>query len=368
MAFTHLRELVELADARGVKISRVMLDVEKEQSGATEQEIIEKMSHQFDVMEEAVRKGISEPVQSRSSVTGGDGFRMYEYVKSGQSFIDPGSLRAMAYALSVSEVNSAMGRIVATPTAGSAGILPGVLVSVLDSGRYSREDIVMSLMTAAAIGLVIANSASISGAAGGCQAEIGSATAMAAGALVELGGGTPTQVTHAVGLALKNSLGLVCDPVAGLVEIPCIVRNGLHSITALAAADMALAGVRSIIPPDEVVHAMYRIGNELPLTLRETGIGGLAGTPTGRAIREKVFGRTSTAGEAHHSHDHDGSGHHAVPDGMQQACRMPQADRNRLAAQAVGDVRGGTVAIGDVDQDGKQASGARPQQEGQKTV
>lgn len=293
MAFTHLRELVELAQSRGVQISRVMLDVEVEQSGATEQEIFDKMAYQFDIMEEAVRKGTNEPVQSRSGITGGDGHRMYEYVKKGQSFIDPSALSAMAYALSVSEVNSAMGRIVATPTAGSAGILPGVLVSVLDSGRYKREDIVMSLMTAAAIGLVIANSASISGAAGGCQAEVGSATAMAAGALVELADGTPEQVTHAVGLALKNSLGLVCDPVAGLVEIPCIVRNGLHSITALAAADMALAGVRSIIPPDEVIAAMYRIGNELPLSLRETGIGGLAGTPTGKAIRERVFGRVT---------------------------------------------------------------------------
>jgi L-serine dehydratase len=298
MAFAKLSELVELAEQKGVPISRVMLDVEIEQTGATEQEIIAKMSHQFDVMEEAVRKGISEPIQSRSGVTGGDGHRMYQYVTEGQSFIHPTSLRAMAYALSVSEVNSAMGRIVATPTAGSAGILPGVLVSILDSGRNAREDLIMSLMTAAAIGLVIANSASISGAAGGCQAEIGSATAMAAGALVELGGGTPQQVTHAVGLALKNSLGLVCDPVAGLVEIPCIVRNGLHSITALAAADMALAGVRSIIPPDEVVKAMYHIGNELPLSLRETGIGGLAGTPTGKAIREKVFGRASQGSES----------------------------------------------------------------------
>ena len=297
MAFTHLRELVELAESRGVKISRVMLDVEIEQSGVPEAEIVEKMSQQFDVMEAAVRKGTEEPVQARSGITGGDGHRMYNYVNAGRSFIHPTSLRAMAYALSVSEVNSAMGRIVATPTAGSAGILPGVLVSVLDSKQYAREDIIMSLMTAAAIGLVIANSASISGAAGGCQAEIGSATAMAAGALVELGGGTPEQVTHAVGLALKNSLGLVCDPVAGLVEIPCIVRNGLHSITALAAADMALAGVRSIIPPDEVVAAMYRIGNELPLSLRETGIGGLAGTPTGKAIRERVFGRAEKEGQ-----------------------------------------------------------------------
>lgn len=197
----------------------------------------------------------------------------------------------MAYALSVSEVNAGMGRIVATPTAGSAGILPSVLVYALESGRYSRDAIILSMMTTAALGLVIANSASISGAAGGCQAEIGSATAMAAGTLVEIGGGTPEQVGHAVGLALKNSLGLVCDPVGGLVEIPCIIRNGLHSMTALAAADMALAGVRSVIPLDEVVRVMHEVGTEMPASLRETGIGGLAGTPTGKALREQIFNK-----------------------------------------------------------------------------
>ena len=193
------------------------------------------------------------------------------------------------YALSVSEVNAAMGRIVATPTAGSAGILPAVLVHALDSGKFTKEQVTIAMFTASALGLVIANKASISGAAGGCQAEIGSATAMAAGTLVELAGGTPVQVGNAVGIALKNSLGLVCDPVAGLVEIPCIVRNGLHAITAQAAADMALAGVRSVIPPDEVIVVMHEVGQNMPESLRETGIGGLAGTPTGKKLREQVF-------------------------------------------------------------------------------
>ncbi|HPY19928.1 MAG TPA: L-serine ammonia-lyase, iron-sulfur-dependent, subunit alpha, partial [Polyangiaceae bacterium] len=199
-------------------------------------------------------------------------------------------LLTAAYALAVSEVNANMGRIVATPTAGSAGILPAVLVHALDSGRFSREQIVLSMFTASAIGLVIANRASISGAAGGCQAEVGSATAMAAGTLVELAGGTPQQVGNAVGIALKNSLGLVCDPVAGLVEIPCILRNGLHAIAAQAAADMALAGVVSLIPPDEVIHVMHEVGQHMPESLRETGIGGLAGTPTGQKLKEQVFG------------------------------------------------------------------------------
>jgi L-serine dehydratase len=290
MAFTHLHELIKLAEDRKTSIGRLMLEVEKEQSGRSESEILAQMERQFEVMEEAVRKGIKEPIKSRSGITGGDAYRVYEYINQGSTFIDPQTLRAMAYALSVSEVNAGMGRIVATPTAGSAGILPGVLVYALDTGRFSRDAIILSLMTAAALGLVIANSASISGAAGGCQAEVGSATAMAAGALVEIGGGTPEQVGHAVGLALKNSLGLVCDPVGGLVEVPCIIRNGLHAITALAAADMALAGVKSIIPPDEVIQVMYEIGKEMPESLRETGIGGLAGTPTGKALRKQIFG------------------------------------------------------------------------------
>ena len=207
---------------------------------------------------------------------------LYQYAQNENSFVNPSTLNAAANALAVSEVNAAMGRIVATPTAGSAGILPAVLVHALDSGRFTREQIVQSIFTASALGLVIANKASISGAAGGCQAEIGSATAMAAGTLVELAGGTPKQVGNAVGIALKNSLGLVCDPVAGLVEIPCILRNGLHAITAQAAADMALAGVASVIPPDEVIKVMHEVGQQMPESLRETGIGGLAGTPTGR--------------------------------------------------------------------------------------
>ncbi|MCF8567129.1 L-serine ammonia-lyase, iron-sulfur-dependent, subunit alpha [Alicyclobacillus tolerans] len=290
MSFTHLQELIQLAQQSQTTIAKVMLAVEVEQTGHSEQEIVERMSRQFDVMEEAVRKGVQSPIQSRTGLTGGDAYRVHEYVKQGSTFVAPQTLRAMAYALSVSEVNAGMGRIVATPTAGAAGILPGVLVYALDSGRFSRDAVVMAMFTAAALGLVIANSASIAGATGGCQAEVGSATAMAAGALVELAGGSPEQVGHAVGLTLKNSLGLVCDPVAGLVEIPCIVRNGLHAVTALAAADMALAGVKSIIPPDEVIQAMRDIGNELPVSLRETGIGGLAGTPTGKRLRRQVFG------------------------------------------------------------------------------
>lgn len=291
MAFTQLQELIKQAEEKKISISKLMLETEQENTGCSEAEILEKMEQQFSVMEDAVRKGIQQPIMSRSGMTGGDGYRVFQYSEQGNTFIHPQTLNTIAFALSVSEVNAGMGKIVATPTAGSAGVLPAVLVYALDTGRFSREKIVKSMMTSAAIGLVIANSASISGAAGGCQAEIGSATAMAAGTLVEIGGGTPKQVGHAVGLALKNSLGLVCDPIGGLVEVPCIIRNGLHAMTALAAADMALAGVKSIVPPDEVIEVMYQIGNEMPVSLRETGIGGLAGTPTGKELRRKIFGK-----------------------------------------------------------------------------
>src|SRR3954466_13996764 len=299
MSFTNLKELIELAEKEETTIAEVMIKVEIEQGGHSRSSILDKMTEQLEVMIDSVRKGTESPVMSRTGLTGGDGNRVYEYAQSGNSRVNPQTLLVLSYALSVSEVNAAMGRIVSTPTAGSAGILPAVLVHALDSGKYTKEQVVQSIFTASALGLVVANKASISGAAGGCQAEIGSATAMAAGTLVELAGGTPNQIGNAVGIALKNSLGLVCDPVAGLVEIPCIIRNGLHAITAQAAADMALAGVNSVIPPDEVVHVMHEVGQQMPESLRETGIGGLAGTPTGQKLKEQILGgKTSSSGPA----------------------------------------------------------------------
>jgi len=291
MSFSQIQELVSLAEERHCSMGDLMLEVEMEASGQRADEILERMSRQLDVMEQAVRKGTTESVVSKTGLTGGDGFRMQTYLNEGCTLLPGDALRPLAYALAVSEVNASMGRIVATPTAGAAGILPGVLMYMVDTHGTCRETLVRGLLTAAALGLVIANSASISGAVGGCQAEIGSATAMAAGTLVEMQGGSPRQVAHAVGIALKNSLGLVCDPVGGLVEIPCILRNGLHALTAIAAADMALAGIRSIIPPDEVIQVMHHIGQKMPSALRETGLGGLASTPTGQRLREQVFGR-----------------------------------------------------------------------------
>ena len=200
------------------------------------------------------------------------------------------SAKAATYALAANEANAAMGRICAAPTAGSSGVLPGVLFAIAEECSIAEDRLGLALVAAGSIGMVIASRASLSGAEGGCQAECGSAAAMAAGAAVDLLGGSPDQVGHAVALALKNLLGLVCDPVAGLVEVPCVKRNAGAAMIALLAAEMALAGIESAIPVDEVMDAMAEIGHALPETLRETGQGGLAGTPTGRAYKERIFG------------------------------------------------------------------------------
>jgi L-serine dehydratase len=290
MRFSTLAELAKLAMDEGKPISEIMLEDQQQETGVPRETIWQQMSEQFRVMEEAVQRGITEDIRSHSGITGGDAKKVFTYQQAGKSVLGDQAALAMAMALAVSEVNAAMGRIVATPTAGSCGILPGVLVSIGRVHQMPRERLVQVLFTAGAIGFVIANNASISGAGGGCQAEVGSATAMAAGAVVELFGGTPEQVIHSAGLALKNVLGLVCDPVAGLVEVPCIIRNGFAAVSALTAADMVLAGMKSVIPPDEVINAMYHVGRIMPVELRETALGGLADTPTARAIEKRLYG------------------------------------------------------------------------------
>lgn len=284
MRFATLKELAELCGKEGVSIARLMLAEQARETGEPESRIAERMREYYQVMKEAVRKGIAEAPRSRSGLAGGDARRVRDYVAAGDAALGAYPGLAMAYALAVSEVNASMGRIIATPTAGSCGIIPGVFVSSQERFGWTDDRMVDGLLCAGAIGYVIANNSFISGAEGGCQAEIGSAIAMAAGALTELRGGTPDQAVQAVGLALKNAIGLVCDPVAGLVEIPCIVRNGFGAVTALAAADMALAGMRSVIPSDEVIGVMLEVGSFMPEAYRETARGGLARTPTGQNI------------------------------------------------------------------------------------
>ncbi|MFJ7677700.1 L-serine ammonia-lyase, iron-sulfur-dependent, subunit alpha [Peribacillus sp. NPDC097198] len=287
--FRNVAELVELAEAKQVKISTLMIEQEMEVSGKTRDQIIHRMGVNLDVMEQAVEKGL-QGVRSVSGLTGGDAVLLQNYIKTGNSLSGELLLDAVSKAVATNEVNAAMGTICATPTAGSAGVVPGTLFALQNKLKPNREQKIEFLFTAGAFGFVVANNASISGAAGGCQAEVGSASGMAAAAIVEMAGGTPSQSAHAMAITLKNMLGLVCDPVAGLVEVPCVKRNAMGAANAMVAADMALAGITSRIPCDEVIDAMYKIGQAMPSALRETAQGGLAATPTGRKLEAKIFG------------------------------------------------------------------------------
>ncbi|RKN85201.1 L-serine ammonia-lyase, iron-sulfur-dependent, subunit alpha [Paenibacillus ginsengarvi] len=289
MRFRTLEQLVLLCEQEQKSLGRLMLEEQAKESGKDEREEFAKMAAYYDIMKEAVRKGLTEDTTSRSGLTGRDAQRVASYMEANETAVGPIAAEAMANALAVSEVNASMGRIIATPTAGSCGIIPGVFVSSQKRFGWDDEKMTYALFAAGAIGYVIANNSFVSGAEGGCQAEVGSAIGMAAGAMTELRGGTPSQVAHAVGLALKNTLGLICDPVGGLVEIPCIVRNGFGAVNALAAADMALAGVRSVIPSDEVIQVMLEVGTSMPEKHRETAKGGLAQTPTGKKIMDQLY-------------------------------------------------------------------------------
>jgi L-serine dehydratase len=226
--------------------------------------------------------------RSRSGLVGGDGGRMAQYAQTPDPLCGPYLTEVMAGALRMGECNACMKRIVAAPTAGACGVLPAVLLPYRRLFDLPRERLVEALYVAAGFGMIIAHRATISGAEGGCQAEVGSAAAMAAPALVHLRDGSPQQMAHACAMAVKNLLGLVCDPVGGLVEVPCVKRNVIGAMDALSAAQMALAGIESRVPPDQVLDAMAEVGRALPHTLRETGRGGLAATPfgTGYAPRE----------------------------------------------------------------------------------
>ncbi|QGQ46494.1 L-serine ammonia-lyase, iron-sulfur-dependent, subunit alpha [Metabacillus sediminilitoris] len=287
--FRNVAELVALAESKQVKIAEIMIQQEIEVTGLTREQIIEKMDRNLTVMEQAIERGLK-GVQSFSGLTGGDAVLLQNYIKSGKALTGHILLDAVSKAVATNEVNAAMGTICATPTAGSAGVVPGTLFAVKEKLNPTRMEMIEFLFTSAAFGFVVANNASISGAAGGCQAEVGSASGMAAAAIVELAGGTPAQSAEAMAITLKNMLGLVCDPVAGLVEVPCVKRNAMGASNAMTAADMALAGIKSKIPCDEVINAMFLIGQSMPSTLKETAEGGLAATPTGKRLAKEIFG------------------------------------------------------------------------------
>jgi len=257
------------------------LEEEIQESSRSEEDIRQELLYSWQVMKDSATRPLREEGW-HGHIIGGEGARVWQHYQEGKAIAGGTVTRATAYALATSVTNAAMGKIVAAPTAGSSGVLPAVLLSLQDDHGFSDETAVNGLLTAGVIGTVIAYTASISGAQGGCQAEVGSASAMAAAAVVELMGGTVPAALDAAAIAIKNVLGLVCDPVAGLVECPCSKRNVMGAANAFVAAEMALAGVGSIIPFDEVLEAMRQVGSLMSTTLRETAGGGLAATPTGK--------------------------------------------------------------------------------------
>lgn len=286
--FSNMQDLIEICKQQDRDIGDIIIEYEATHSFKSVIYIKENMQETWQVMKESAEKSINNTQKSVSGMVGGDAQKLFTAKKT---FVGNFVKDAASYAVAVAETNAAMGKIAACPTAGSCGIVPGALIAAQNHYGYDDEKIVDALFTATGIGMVIENNAMIAGAQGGCQAECGSAAGMAAGALTYLAGGTPFQVGNAVALAIKNLLGLACDPVAGLVEVPCVKRNGFATTVAILAADMSLSGINSVIPVDEVIDAMYRIGRAMPECIRETATGGLAATPTGIRLKEKIYNK-----------------------------------------------------------------------------
>jgi L-serine dehydratase len=285
MALNSMREIFRQMEQERLAFWEVVLAYDVEERQVSPEESKAKMLLTWQAMQDAAdaytgqRRSVSGPV-------GGDGMKMRQYNLRGESMLGEYVSSVIAEALSMAESNACMRRIVAAPTAGACGVLPAVLLPL----ELTQRQVLEALYTASGIGAVIASRASIAGASGGCQAEIGTASAMAAGALVAIRGGSGAQIGHAVAMALKNLMGLICDPVAGLVEVPCVKRNVIGAVNAISAADMAMAGIQSRIGVDEVIEAMGQVGRRMPVEFRETALGGLAATPTGRAVKERMQG------------------------------------------------------------------------------
>ena len=289
MSFLSCEEMLAAARSQNLSLAEAILRSDLAESRLTEEASRHAMLHLWHVMEATSRE--YDPAQrSRSGLSGGDAAKVEQAHQAGRSYGGDYLAEVTAEALKTAECNACMKRIVAAPTAGSCGVVPAVFLTLEEEKHFSEEKMVEALYVAAGIGGVIANRAFLAGAAGGCQAEIGSASAMAAGGVAYLMGGDAVQISHAAALALKNLLGLACDPVAGLVEVPCVKRNVMGAVNAMTSSDMVMAGITSKIPPDEVIDAMRAIGRSMSEDIRETGKGGLAGTPTGVAIRERMAG------------------------------------------------------------------------------
>lgn len=287
MAYSSVNAMLNVSRQNNQPLWDVILQSDLLESGLTRPQSLAEMHHLWQVMVQTSDNYCGAD-RSASGFAGGDAAKVAEAEVRGQLLTGGYLAQVMAEALKTAECNACMKRIVAAPTAGSCGVLPAVLLPLWRSGNYNEEAICRALYVSAGFGQVVAARATLAGAEGGCQAEVGAASAMAAAALVELRGGTAEQCAEAFAMALTNLEGLVCDPVAGLVEIPCIKRNVIGAMNAVSCADMALAGVVGHIPADEVIDAMAEVGAAMSNDLRETGIGGLAGTPTGKAIRDIV--------------------------------------------------------------------------------
>lgn len=289
MDFISGKELLDLCKSENLPISEVMKQREITCTAATSEEVDEKLKVVLSIMKNAVKEPLEKPVRSIGGLIGGEARKIVDFGKTSSIC---GSLmnKVYAYSMAVLEMNASMGLIVAAPTAGSSGVVPGVLVALQDEKGLSDELLYTGLLNASAVGYILMRNASVSGAEAGCQAEVGAASAMAASAVTEMFGGTPEMCLEAASLALSNLLGLVCDPIAGLVEAPCQSRNSIGAANALTCAELALAGVKNPVPFDEMAEAMLKVGKSLPMELRETALGGCAGTPTGCALGCAICG------------------------------------------------------------------------------
>ncbi len=294
MFVTSGAELIDICKKEAITIGEYTIREEMARSELSREDVESRMRKNLHVMLSSSSLAQEKEVKSVSGLIGGDAFRIRKYAEGNNTLTGDFMVRAMARAISSSEVNAAMGRIVASPTAGSCGILPAVIISAAERLNKTEDDMINSLFTASGVGIIIAKNATLAGAEGGCQAECGSAAAMGAAAVVEMMGGTPEQALNAAAIVLKNILGLVCDPVAGLVEVPCAKRNIAGAVSALTTADLVMAGVASKIPFDEVVWAMYKVGRQLPSELRETAQGGIAITPTAQKLKDEIFKEKNT--------------------------------------------------------------------------
>ena len=291
MALDSMQEIFDAAAAGNKQFWEVVLDADMEEREVTAEQSMEKMRASWRAMLEADDTYRGDR-RSASGLVGGDGEKMRCYAAEGSALSGEYLTEVIAAALCTGESNACMRKIVAAPTAGACGVLPAVLIPLYHRGDFDEDAIVRGLYVAAGIGAVVGYRACIAGASGGCQAEIGTASAMAAGTLTAMRGGTCDQIGHAAAMALKNLLGLVCDPVAGLVEVPCVKRNVIGAVNAVSCADMAIAGIESRIPVDQVIDCMGAVGRRMPVEFRETALGGLADTPFGREVKERMRKKT----------------------------------------------------------------------------